>query len=267
MINAQQPTSADWFDQYQNPVMPGGVEGAPVQAPLTINDIPGRNPQTGAIDVNTPLAGGGSYVPPQQPVQAPQTASSVGSDPSAFGRAWLASGGKTVADLQAFVKAHPEFGASLTGSKGDKVQIGGKVFDAVQSAGLGGIAGTWNDVSSGAGGQAGTMAGVNAGQFTAPFTERFSLPSLADLKGMPGYQAGLDAATNATQRSAAAQGTLLTGGLQRRLGQVASDYASQQYGNLAGMKLGEFGTNRDIAYRNQDAPFAKLSSLAQLGKP
>lgn len=69
---------------------------------------------------------------------------------SGFGQAWLASGGRTVQDLAAFVQAHPEYGATIGGSKGDKVTIGGKTFDAVMSAGVnGGLGASWNDITGG----------------------------------------------------------------------------------------------------------------------
>jgi hypothetical protein len=67
-----------------------------------------------------------------------------------FGQAWLSSGGRTVSDLQAFINAHPEYGATLGGSKGDKVTIGGRTFDAVMSAGMGGgLGASWNDITGG----------------------------------------------------------------------------------------------------------------------
>src|SRR3990167_2567750 len=76
-------------------------------------------------------------------------------DYQGFGSLWMASGGRTPQDLANFITAHPEFGAQLYGSKQDKVQIGGRIFDAVISAGLGGRGASWYDVTNGGGGDGG----------------------------------------------------------------------------------------------------------------
>jgi hypothetical protein len=66
----------------------------------------------------------------------------------------MSSGGKTPADLAAFVAAHPEWGAKITGSKGDKVMFAdGSTYDAVISAGTGGTGASWYLIS----GQQGPM--------------------------------------------------------------------------------------------------------------
>lgn len=83
-------------------------------------------------------------------------------DHVSFGQLWLASGGRTPADLAAFIAAHPEFGATIGGSKGDKVTIGGRTFDAVIAAGEGGRGASWSDITGGgppnAGGEGGGAA-------------------------------------------------------------------------------------------------------------
>lgn len=81
---------------------------------------------------------------------AASTSTAGTGDWKSFGQAWLSSGGRTVQDLAAFVQAHPEYGATLGGSKGDKVTIGGRTFDAVMSAGVnGGLGAAWNDITGG----------------------------------------------------------------------------------------------------------------------
>jgi hypothetical protein len=81
-------------------------------------------------------------------------------------------------------------------------------------------------------------------QFTGPkFTETFKAPDAAALQQEPGYQARLDAGQRALERSAAAKGTLLTGGTQQDLNQYAQDYASNEYGNAYNRALTGFQTD------------------------
>ena len=122
-------------------------------------------------------------------------------DHGAFGKAWLASGGRTVADLDAFIKAHPEYGAEMFGSKRDKVRIGGRVFDAVLSAGAGGLGASWNDITDGEGG-----GGVPAEDPHAAALRQLLLDRLAKLGGEfdpnadPGVGASFNAASATAQR-------------------------------------------------------------------
>ncbi len=190
-------------------------------------------------------------------------------DPNAFREAWFNSPyPKTVDGLKQFVAANPQFGAQITGSKGSKVIIGGQAFQAVRSAGLGGgIGPAWDPLGpEGGGGQQGA-GGLAAGYMTAPYTGQFKLPTQEDLFAMPGFQSGLTASNQGVERSAFARGTGLTGGTLKALQQNSVDYANQKYGDLVNQQMGAFGINRDIFYRNQDAPFSKYLSLSQLGKP
>ncbi len=187
-----------------------------------------------------------------------------------FDAAWQSSPYPgTVDGLKQFFAAHPEYaaaGITLGGSKGDKVYGPGGAYwgDAVIAAGLGGQGKSRLSGDQGGGAGAGGLA---SGYMTAPFTGQYKLPSLDELKAMPGYNAGLDAARTGVERSAAARGTLLTGGTLKGINQAEQDYAQQSYGNLAGLQMGQFGINRDIFYHNQDSPFSKYLNLAQLGKP
>jgi len=57
-------------------------------------------------------------------------------------------------------------------------------------------------------------------------------PTQADLEAMPGYQAQLDAGLQARNRSAAAQGTVLSGGTLKALDRFGTDYAATGYQTL-----------------------------------
>lgn len=136
-----------------------------------------------------------------------------------FGQAWLASGGRTVSDLEAFIRANPQYGATLGGSKRDKVTIGGRTFDAIISAGInGGMGASWNDItdegpntSSTYGNSASTELYVNEilsrlRQLRQPIDDPFNralqvqaLQRVQALQGAP-YTAGDDAALVARYR-------------------------------------------------------------------
>lgn len=199
--------------------------------------------------------------PPVAPGSAPPMPSTGAGDPDAFGRAWMASGGRTVADLQAFVQAHPEFGATLFGSKGDKVKFpGGQEFDAVYAAGAGGLGATWNPAGgAGSGGIGGTLID--------PWTQAFHARSPEEIANDPAYKFQLAQGLQGIERGAAAKGTLLTGGTLKALDQYGQGLASTYNDKYYGRDMGEYLLNRENFYNNQDRPFEKLSQLGQYGKP
>jgi hypothetical protein len=115
------------------------------------------------------------------------------------------------------------------------------------------------------------------GDFVAPvkplsLQSEFRAPTQAELEASPGYQARLTADQQARQRSAAAQGTILSGGTQVALGHAAQDYASNEYGNLYGQSLstrqqnvGEFAgdfTHAFDAYLQKYRTFTDASQAA-----
>lgn len=144
-----------------------------------------------------------------------------------------------------------------------KIQLpNGQIVDVIVAAGAGGRGFTWD---TGAGGQSAGGFGGGGGEMLAPYTKEFKLPSLADLQGMPGYQAGLDASQKAVERSAASRGTLLTGRTPQAVSQAAIDYAGGQYSNLAALSMGAQDRNYNVFRNNQNDPYEKLSGLARLG--
>lgn len=78
--------------------------------------------------------------------------------------------------------------------------------------------------------------------FAAP--DPFSAPSAQSvLDNDPGYQFRLDQGTQALQQSAAARGTLNTGGTLQDLVNYGQNYASSEYGNAYNRALGTYQTN------------------------
>ena len=187
-------------------------------------------------------------------------------DPEGFRAAWFASGGKTVDDLRAFVAAHPEYGATITGSKGSKLTFpGGQAFQAVRSAGLGGgIGPAWDDISGG-GAQGGGAAGAGFGSYLTPWDKQFAAPTAEEALNSPGLKFALEEANRIGQNSAAAHGSLLNGRVQQALGASNVQNALQGYGDVYNRAMGEYKLGRENFYNNQDRPYTKLSGLAGMG--
>jgi hypothetical protein len=270
MIAAQMPPGTlaqaqeDWFAQFQ-----------PVQAsgPLTSSEGSGGLAGMGGT--------GTSQIDPSNQVQATvdQAASvpapsSGGVSMADFSRAWEASPFPgTVEGLKQFLASNPAYaqaGITLGGSKGDKVYGPGGVFwgDAVQSAGLGGLG--KNRLSGDAGGGSGgglASLGLGFGSSMAPWTEQFQAPTAEQAMNSPGVQFGLDEAMRRMQNGAAAKGTLLNGRVQQAIGASNVGNAMQAYGDIYNRAQGEYGIRRENFWQNQDRPFSKNLSLAQLGKP
>lgn len=89
---------------------------------------------------------------------------------------------------------------------------------------------------------------------------RYALPTREDLYAMPGYQAGLDAVQQATQRAAAAKGTVLNPGTVAALQRRGLDYADQQYAQLAGLGLGAFNANTGAALGERQQNFGEYQA-------
>jgi hypothetical protein len=71
----------------------------------------------------------------------------------------------------------------------------------------------------------------------------FAAPTQADLQNSPGFQSRLALDQQARERSAAARGSILSGGTQLELGRAAQDYASNEYNNLFSQSLAGRGQN------------------------
>lgn len=151
----------------------------------------------------------------------------------------------------------------------------GQQYYTTQAINSGGLTDTnyWSNKGTlaSAGGAVGAGTGISGsqgshGSLAEGYGKQYQLPSASDLQNMPGYQAAIDAATQGTQRSAAANGTLLTGGLQSRLQKNLVNVASQQYGNLANLGLGAFQTNYGVWNNDQNNLFNRNFSISQLGQ-
>ena len=78
----------------------------------------------------------------------------------------------------------------------------------------------------------------------------FTAPTSGSLASDPGFQFRLAQGNQAAQRSAAAHGTLLTGGLQKSLANYNQGMASDEYGNAYNRALSSYTANRDTNQQN-----------------
>lgn len=125
------------------------------------------------------------------------------------------------------------------------------------------------DGPTGTGGKnAGALSGINPGAFTmepftgslnigsfnfAPFQSpgawkapaEFKAPTVADLQTDPAYQFRQEQGQKAIERSAAAKGTLLTGGTLQDVASFADNLASQEFDKLYQRSFGEWKTSYD----------------------
>src|SRR5439155_3414698 len=77
--------------------------------------------------------------------------------------------------------------------------------------------------------------------YTAPtWSGSFTAPTEAQVEATPGYATRLAAGQNVLERSAAAKGSILSGGTQKALSRYGQEYGSNEYGNAYARALGEY---------------------------
>lgn len=118
------------------------------------------------------------------------------------------------------------------------------------------------EMGGGAGGAAGSLGAGMSGDLLQPYTKTFSAPTGTD---DPGFQFAVQQGQDAIQRSAAAKGTLLTGGTLKDLASYTTGAALQDYAGAYNRALNTFGTNYDVFRNNQNDPYQKLFGTSQLG--
>lgn len=129
----------------------------------------------------------------------------------------------------------------------------GSIVDVIQGAGVGGQAWQWLGPGSGGGSSAGGMGGFGSGGFGSG---TFTAPTLEQAQNSPGYQFALQQGEKAIQNSAAARGTLLTGGTLKALENFGVGLGDNTYGEAFNRALQTHQTN-----------VGDLYNLASLGRP
>jgi hypothetical protein len=134
----------------------------------------------------------------------------------------------------------------------------GRIIDVINSAGIGGKGFQWLD---GPGGP--SLGGF--GSLAQGWDKQFSAPSIEEIRNSPGYQFALNENVGALDKSAAAKGTVLSGGHKKDLLQYATGLldqtAQQKYQNA----LGEYMNAYSIFRNNGNDLFDRFNTLAQQG--
>ena len=174
------------------------------------------------------------------------------------------------ANLQPYLQTGDNANATLQylmGMGGESPGGGGSVTGQGQTLTIPGIAGsvdvpgitkTTGTAATNLGAYGSLMQGYQGGPFVAPTGEQ--------ARNTPGYQFALQQALGAQQAGAAANGSLLTGGMQAALGQNAQNYADTNYNNVYNQALQTYGTNYNTWANQQASEYNKLAGMAGMGQ-
>lgn len=110
---------------------------------------------------------------------------------------------------------------------------------------------------------AGTQPG---GALVTPYGQSFQAPTALTEQNDPGFQARLKLGTDAIQKSAAARGSVVTGGTAKALDTYGQDYASNEYGNVYNRALSTFDTNYNQYNTDQTNQFNRLAAISGSGQ-
>lgn len=116
------------------------------------------------------------------------------------------------------------------------------------------------------GGGAYPLASVMAPGLLQPWTTPFVEPTAEDVKKDPGYAFNFDEGVKALQKTAAAGGTLLTGGTMKDLTKWAQDYASTGYGAARNRALQDYQTAYSVFENNQAKQYQRLMGISSQGE-
>ncbi len=264
------PVADDWFSQFNG----GSTTG--ITTPTGEPGLNVNSPTAGAPTGGTPPSGGG------------------GADAQALVQQWQNSHSVTNPDLPglvAFLQQHginaqvATHGVGAVNGVGGNLQSGDAIIlpgigvvDLVRDVGGPNAAWQWLGPSaaggggSSGGGQSGPSMGGGAlaglggyGGLLKPFTEQFTAPTAEQARQTPGYQFAMDQGQRAVQSSAAARGTLLTGGTLKALTGFGQGLADTTYGDTYNRAMNEYLTRYGIFTGNQDRPYSKLADTARIG--
>lgn len=157
-----------------------------------------------------------------------------------------------------------------------KIQLpDGRIVDVIRAAGLGGQGWQWLDdggagnspysMGTFTGGGRYPLASVMGPGFMQPFTAPFNFES-GTLPEDPAYKFRLAEGQKAIERSAAAKGTLLTGGTLKDLQGYAQGLASTEYDNAWRRAMEEYQQAYNIYGGNRAAQMGYLGALSAGGQ-
>ena len=104
------------------------------------------------------------------------------------------------------------------------------------------------------------------GQLTQPWTGQFQAPTAEQAAQTPGYQFTVDQTMQALQRSAAAQGNLMTGGTMKEMANYASGLASTNYQQTYNNAFQNYLQNYNQFQTNQTNLYNRFANMAGIGQ-
>lgn len=292
-----------------------GNAGTPIpSAPLPVQPWGGTGPM--ATTYGSPYTSGNTGV----------TGGAGGQDPRAYFQSLFPGGTLSPQQLASREQDLQRSGIRLLGPNAagmrTKIELpNGQIVDVIGGAGAGKNRSQWM-VESGGGGGGGSLGNLGGGNlppgywmgqetgggryplasaggpglaqpWTTPFTSPGDFQSPGDFTPPnvtedPGFKFRMQEGQKALERSAAAKGTLLTGGTLKDLQNFSQGLASQEYANAYGRRLGEnelaygralgenelqygralgeYGLANTIYNQNQSNLFNRLSGMAGLGQ-
>lgn len=235
-----------------------------------------------------------------RPKAAPSQAPAAGSTPSSsrWDEAWFRQNIGVPNNMQDLLGMQGKIEAA--GGKLNKNAAGqwngkittpdGRIVDVMIAAGKGGTGFQWDEGPGANNGRAPDLLSPFPENFTStPFQAPapFTAPTADQAFNDQGFQFTLKQGQDALEKSAAANGTLLTTGTLKDLDQFSQGLASTQYDKVYNRDLGqyesnyghaqtnylqdrgnalqEYGIRHDLYNESQDRPYGKLMGLANLG--
>ena len=188
-----------------------------------------------------------------------------------------AAGGSDPNQAQYWVDQYHQYGVSDPGYFQTKLlngiqSTGGNMtaFGPPSATAPGGYGpGTSGAAGGGAGGAGGYTPGKGANPYgtMAGSPDAFVAPTAADMMANdPGYQARLQTGEQAVQGSAAAKGSVLSGGTLKALNDYSQQFASNEYGNYFNQALQGYTTNTGTQRNAMNDYYSRLQGLYGTGQ-
>jgi hypothetical protein len=105
------------------------------------------------------------------------------------------------------------------------------------------------------------------GSLVTPYSGSFTAPTGLDMQNDPGFMERLKLGTDAIQKSAAARGSVLTGGTAKALDTFGQDYASNEYGKVYDRALHGYQTHYNAYNNDQTNSSIGLPRYLAQGRP
>ena len=236
---ASAAAGGDWWSQNSPNVIQAPQ---PQNSPRPLADY-GQGGPAGTAAAPTPPPATAAVVSPTAAPAGDPSQYYGKTDPTSVG-AWvdqmLAKNGWPAKDRQYYIDTVTA-GGGPSAYWDDRLSVAGAAKATAEAGGGGGGTGNFGSLTS------------------APGT--FQAPSGLTEANDPGFMARMKMGTDAIQSSAAAKGSVLSGGTLKALDRYAQDYGSNEYGNVYNRALTGYTTNVGTQRNAQNDYWTRLQSL------